>query len=89
LQIAHWLEMAKMRSTVSSNLLGGLLLGDLLSRIHHTKDNFTAGHMHKRLFLVSSHYNTQLGLLAALGIDQSPAAEKIAWLRYAMCPMVP
>jgi hypothetical protein len=30
--------------------------------------------------VVSSHYNTQLGLLAALEVDMSPAAPAVAWL---------
>ncbi len=33
-----------------------------------------------KLLLVSSHYNTQLGLLAALEVDKSPAAPAVAWL---------
>lgn len=29
-QVAYWLETAKMRSQLTGNLLGGLLLADLL-----------------------------------------------------------
>jgi hypothetical protein len=34
-----------------------------------------------KLLLVSSHYNTQLGLLSALGVDRQPAAAAaVPWL---------
>lgn len=33
MQLAYWLETAKMRSNLTGNLLSGLLLGDALSYI--------------------------------------------------------
>jgi hypothetical protein len=33
-----------------------------------------------KLLSVSSHYNTQLGLLAALGVDQVPNSD-LVWLK--------
>jgi hypothetical protein len=86
LQLAYWLETAKMRPSLTTNLLSGPLLADLLSYLGGAAAA-TAGKLIPPVFYklvhVSAHYNTQLGLLGALAIDQLPAAADVAWLRWA------
>lgn len=72
-----------MRSDLTSDLLGGLLLGDIMTQMQSAQANSTAGKLYNRLVHVSSHYNVQLGLLSALAVDKSAATEDITWLRYA------
>jgi lysosomal acid phosphatase len=84
--LAHWLETTKMRSWVTGNRLGGLLVAELVGRLRAAADGDLAagpgpGPVYLRLLHVSGHYNTQLGLLAALGADTTPYAADIAWLR--------
>ena len=75
-----------MRSSLTTNLLSGHLLADLLSYFSAAAAA-TAGNLiapvYYKLVHVSAHYNTQLGLLGALAIDQLPAAADVAWLRCA------
>jgi len=84
-ELAFWLETAKMRSDLTSNLLGGLLVGDVLKRLKYAEVDVTEGRQYQRLLLVAGHYNTQLGLLAALKIDQLPEKERnnVLWLQKA------
>lgn len=81
--LAYYLETAKMRSNLTSNLIGGLLLGDLVAKLGAAQANATAvpAAPYHRWAHVSSHYNGQLGLLAALAVDSSPDAANITWLR--------
>lgn len=80
--IAFWLETSKMAFNLTGNLLGGPVAADLLksmqSAINTTSDP-TLLQVYPTLLVMSSHYNTQLGLLAALDIESSPGAEDIPW----------
>lgn len=84
LQLAYWLETSKMRSSLTGSLLGGALLGDLLAYIEKavaaTSANLVANIYYKLIHL-SGHYNTQLGVLGALEVDQDPAAADLPWLK--------
>jgi hypothetical protein len=80
LELANWLETRKMASALTGQLLGGPLLADLAARmaVVTAQSNLTA----VRLVLLSAHYNTQLGILSALGVDGLPAAAaaRVPWL---------
>ncbi|KAF8071018.1 Acp2 [Scenedesmus sp. PABB004] len=66
-ELAMWLETRKMRPALAGSLLGGALLADLLSRLQAAAAAAGGGGgSYYRLLGVSAHYNTQLGLLAAL-----------------------
>lgn len=80
--LAYWLETAKMRSNLTGNLLSGLLLGDIVSKLQAAEANSAVpGAPFHRLAHISSHYNVQLGLLGVLAVDQSPEAANVTWLR--------
>lgn len=70
--LAMWLETTKMKSYLVQNRLGGGLLADVLGRmeqaVQHRETSFPA-HVYK-LLTIAGHYNTQLGVLAALQADQ-------------------
>lgn len=78
--LAGWLETGKSRSGLAGSLLGGPLLADAVSHMQAaTAALSSAGAdddatMYYKLLLVSGHYNTQLGLLAALKADVSAGA---------------
>jgi len=80
-QLAMWLELSKMRSQMTGNLLGGALLGEMLVRLQQAT---TAWQQQRenyyKLLPVFAHYNTQLGLLSALKLDQYPPAASHPWL---------
>lgn len=79
--LANWLETAKMRSNITQNMLGGALLADVLVRMENAAKAVAANKaVYYKLLSVSSHYNTQLGLLAALGVDQVPNSD-LVWLK--------
>lgn len=81
-ELADWLETAKMRSNLTGNGLGGGLLGDLIARLQaaseHLREGKAAGFY--RLLLTSAHYNTQLALLAAMGLDTALTSRQLPWL---------
>ena len=93
-----------MRSNLTSNLLGGPLLSDILSYVQGAAQAVSSGatvrlpalrsvgrstarravvpsprpflpllQVYYKLLHLSSHYNTQLGVLGALGVDATPA----------------
>ena len=69
--LAGWLETAKMRPSLAGNLLGGPLLADAVARLEAAAvagAGARGGSSYYRLLLVSAHYNTQLAVLAALGL---------------------
>ena len=72
ISLAMWLETSKMKSSLVQNRLGGGLLADVLGRmeqaVQHRETSFPA-HVYK-LLTIAGHYNTQLGVLAALQADQ-------------------
>lgn len=77
-QLAMWLETSKMRPSLTSNLLGGGLLGNLMQRLAAAEAAVSAGRQgYYRFLSVSSHYNTQLGLLSALFADQAATQDHI------------
>eukprot|EP00200_Dunaliella_tertiolecta_P005510 CAMPEP_0202343236 /NCGR_PEP_ID=MMETSP1126-20121109/3448_1 /ASSEMBLY_ACC=CAM_ASM_000457 /TAXON_ID=3047 /ORGANISM="Dunaliella tertiolecta, Strain CCMP1320" /LENGTH=501 /DNA_ID=CAMNT_0048934285 /DNA_START=163 /DNA_END=1668 /DNA_ORIENTATION=+ len=79
--IADWLEVAKMRSSLTKNLLGGPLLSDVLEYMDKAKRGLEQDEVYYKLLSISSHFNTQLGLLAALELDQHPPAKnQLKWL---------
>jgi hypothetical protein len=39
-----WLELSKMKSELTGNLLGGALLGDILSRLQQAATAWQQGH---------------------------------------------
>lgn len=80
--LAYWLETSKMQSKLVGPLFGGPLLADLSSRMDVAEGAFrmpsaTTGRSpafepsasFERLVVISSHYNVQLGVLAALDLD--------------------
>ncbi|PRW05761.1 acid phosphatase [Chlorella sorokiniana] len=83
-QVAYWLETAKMRSELTGNLLGGLVLADLV-RYLDAAEAATASNdvelIYYKMLHLSGHYNTQLGLLGALQIDQDPATANFTWFK--------
>lgn len=79
--LAMWLEFGKMRSNLTSNLLGGYLLSDISTRLQAavnatqaTANGITPSY--EKLLLISGHYNTLLGLLPALELDAMPLKDK-------------
>lgn len=85
-ELANWLETAKMRSSLTSNLLAGPMLADLLNYVEAAATaaaaaaSTTLPSIYYKLLHISSHYNTQLGVLGALGIDQTAAAGNVTFL---------
>ncbi|KAG2501116.1 hypothetical protein HYH03_000934 [Edaphochlamys debaryana] len=81
--VAFWLETRKMDSALTSNLLGGTILADLISSLQQAATTFTTGSkLYYKLLSLSGHYNTQLGLLSALAIDKLPGAMAVLpWYR--------
>lgn len=77
--LAQWLETSKMRSSLAGNLLGGALLGRLMQALDAAAGAHVNGSTYYKLLAFSSHYNTQLGLLAALGMDTWPLAAAVPW----------
>ena len=72
-QLANWCETAKMRSNLTGSLLGGLLLSDLLGYLSGAAEAASAASSTApfyQLVHLSAHYNTILGVLGALAIDQ-------------------
>ncbi len=73
-----------MRSNLTGSLLGGPLLGDLLGYIQKavaaTSYKLLAN-IYYKIVHVSGHYNTQLGVLGALEVDQDPAAANLTWFK--------
>ena len=69
-----------MASALTGSLLGGPIVADMLTRMLDVPAN--ASVLPERLIVVSGHYNTQLGVLAALRMDALPAAQAAAvpWL---------
>ncbi len=78
--LAHWLETKKSASELAGNLLGGQILADLSLDLFAAVRDIRAGLANLRLKLVSGHYNTQLGVLAALRLDKFLPASKMPWL---------
>ncbi|KAF5842269.1 hypothetical protein DUNSADRAFT_8332 [Dunaliella salina] len=79
--IADWLEVAKMQSSLTGNLLGGPLLSDIMEYMDKAKQGLEQDEVYYKLLSISSHFNTQLGLLAALELDQhAPAKNQLKWL---------
>lgn len=81
-ELAYWLETSKMRSNLTGNLLGGALLADLLEFLDRAVTVISANvlpNIYYKLVHLSGHYNTQLGVLGALEIDQDPAAADVTW----------
>lgn len=75
-----------MRSNLTGNLLGGALLADLLEFLDKAVTVISANvlpNIYYKLVHLSGHYNTQLGVLGALEIDQDPAAADVTWFRWA------
>lgn len=71
-----------MAFNLTGNLLGGPIAADLLKSMQsaiNTTANPTLLQVYPTLLVLSAHYNTQLGLLAALDIEFTPGAEDIAW----------
>lgn len=82
-QLAYWLETAKMRSALTGSLLGGLQLGDLLAYLARAEAALASNAIepsYYKLVHLSGHYNTQLGVLGALGTDEDPGAANVTWL---------
>lgn len=70
-----WLETAKMAPELTRNSLGGGLLGDLLRRMADAQEALDGGGLqapYYKLLTLSSHYNTQLGVLSALAAGAPP-----------------
>ena len=81
-QRASWLETSKRRSSLTGGQLGGSRRGDLLSFVDDAvaaASSPVVGAYYKLVHL-SGHYNTQLGVLGALGVDQEEEAADVAWL---------
>ena len=81
--LANWLESAKMASSLAGSYLGGPLLLDMQATMSAAVDAIATGGQYIRLKVISSHYNVQLGLLAALRLDTqlSPSvAATVPWL---------
>ncbi|GFR50752.1 hypothetical protein Agub_g13018 [Astrephomene gubernaculifera] len=79
-QLAYWLETAKMRSNLTSNLLGGVPLADLAAYLQAAAAAAAAGSpVYYKLLSLSGHYNTQLGVLAALQLDTWAPAASFTW----------
>lgn len=79
-EIAFWLETSKMAVNLTGNLLGGPIAADMLKNMQsaiNTTANPALLQVYPTLLVLSAHYNTQLGLLAALDIES--VAEDIAW----------
>ncbi|GAX74513.1 hypothetical protein CEUSTIGMA_g1962.t1 [Chlamydomonas eustigma] len=87
--LAYWLEISKMRSTFTGSLLGGVILTQLyqytlatLSTMLNGRQGGSAqqanatspGLSYYQLIINSAHYNTQLGLMGAMGLDVYPQA---------------
>ncbi|KAG2435149.1 hypothetical protein HXX76_007234 [Chlamydomonas incerta] len=82
--LAYWLEVRKMQTGLTRNLLGGPLLADLTASLADAVAAAANGsQLYYKLVSLSGHYNTQLGLLAALGLDAAagPAAAAFVWYR--------
>mmetsp|Transcript_22540 Transcript_22540/g.67104 ORF Transcript_22540/g.67104 Transcript_22540/m.67104 type:complete len:583 (-) Transcript_22540:1111-2859(-) len=86
-RLAYLLEVSKMRSSFTSTRLGGPLLNELAFHLRRVSDALSAsqhqaaspgaqraGSSFMQLHIVSAHYNTLLGVLTALGLDESQAA---------------
>lgn len=83
-ELAYWLETSKMRSSLTGNLLAGPLLGDLLSYLEGAATAATSNvvdPVYYKIAHLSAHYNTQLGILGALALDQLPAAANLTWFK--------
>ncbi|GIL62620.1 hypothetical protein Vafri_16819 [Volvox africanus] len=80
--LAYWLETSKMRSNLTGNLLGGVALADLTNYFRLAATASSNGlQAFYRLLSLSGHYNTQLGLIAALDLDTWTPAQGFSWLR--------
>ncbi|PNW86505.1 hypothetical protein CHLRE_02g089311v5 [Chlamydomonas reinhardtii] len=82
--LAYWLEVRKMQPALTHNLLAGPLLADLLGSMSDAVEAAGNGsQLYYKLVSLSGHYNTQLGLLAALGLEAGagPAAAAFVWYR--------
>lgn len=86
-ELAMWLETSKMDPSLTGNLLGGGLLGDVLHRMAAAEAAYQANSqaLYYKLLTVSSHYNTQLGLLSALQ-SAVPAAQRTQYLWLSRIP---
>ncbi|KAG2425428.1 hypothetical protein HYH02_015034 [Chlamydomonas schloesseri] len=81
--LAYWLEVRKMQTRLTRNLLGGHLLADLLASLQGAAAAAANGsQLYYKLVSLSGHYNTQLGLLAALGLDAQAGAAAAAFVWY-------
>ena len=81
--LANWLETAKMASTLAQYYLAGPLLLDIQTAMSAAVDAVATGAQYTRFKLVSSHYNVQLGILAALCLDtllSASVAATVPWL---------
>lgn len=94
--LAHWLETSKMSSDLVGPLFGGPILSDLSDRMDSAVQaysrTFVSGaysplgptSSFERLVILSGHYNVQLGILAALGLDTfynaSREVEPMPWI---------
>ena len=68
--LANWLEIAKMNSSLTSNLLGGPILADMLAYINSAVAARNSSEpTYYKLVTMSAHYNTlvraELGRLIA------------------------
>lgn len=95
--LAGWLETSKSSSALTGPLLGGPVLGDLSRRLASATAATTASPSpsfpYPRLVILSAHYNTQLGVLSALGLDAAGAlpassAVSIPWITVPSIPTV-
>lgn len=83
--LAYWLETTKMRSNLTNSYLGGVALADVVAKLQgaaaaSANSNETTAPPYYRLLSLSGHYNTQLGVLAALRLDLNPASvASIPW----------
>jgi lysosomal acid phosphatase len=85
--LAYWLEVSKMRSSMAGNMLGGTVLQmavDAMLDVNASiatafRQTSKASSSFYQLVGLHGHYNTQLGLLAALKLDQHlPAVNAFA-----------
>lgn len=78
--LAGWLETSKMASALTGPALGGPIIADMLDRMLLAADDENVDR--QRLVVVSGHYNTQLGILGGLYLDNMTASQTAAvpWL---------
>ncbi|KAL4457857.1 hypothetical protein ABPG75_012722 [Micractinium tetrahymenae] len=83
-ELAYWLETSKMHSSLTGNLLAGPLLADLLSYLEAAATAATSNvvdPVYYKVVHLSGHYDTQLGILGAIALNQLPAAANFTWFK--------